>query len=445
MAKEVERCPHTNRLLRGPLINKTDAGPGRLSREASSLTFRQKMWEAGMIIMLSIPNGTSANAEMDQLYAEFQPQCKKSAQRVASLKLAARVAARKAAATKTGNDITEPAESPNRDLENALDDGDLEDFFNEEGDEDVNLGLDVPPASADPDGSTVAITFKGSVCSVTLNCYDLAAIVNGFPHDPIEKRPFDYCFQKDKIKETWRKVGFLPMTRNAVNDERVRYEMGDGGAPPEIAQRMELLVEDYHEHRRTLQRLGFNGNIFDVEIPVVKRAEKEITVDEEKQIEMIIQKKAIAKSGKLFKMGIHIANCKVVLEAQKRIKVLEDQAKRKKEELNEYKEGKLEKKAVGAYEKWMKAEQKYDGTGKPKMAADDYKDILKVLLPRVAPEETVSQHASSGKKALARLMAIGNGKQWEEEMAKFARGSLFSMSYVPKAPEQPNDPSSRLF
>lgn len=26
-------------------------------------------------------------------------------------------------------------------------------------------------------------------------------------------------------------VGFLPMTRNVVNDLKVRYEVGDGGAP----------------------------------------------------------------------------------------------------------------------------------------------------------------------------------------------------------------------
>jgi hypothetical protein len=261
----------------------------------------------------------------------------------------------------------------------------------------VNLGIDIAPASADHDNSTIAIAFKGSVCSVTLNCYDLAAIVNGFPHDPIEKRPFDFVFQKEKIFQTWVKVGFLPMTRNAVNDERVRFESGEGGAPPEMARRMELLVEDYHDHKKTLDILGFNGNTLDIEIPVALTSDKEITEDEEKQIDEIIKKKAIAKSGKLFKMGIHIANCKVVLEAQKRLKALEVEAKKKKDGLNEYKEGKLEKNTVGAYERWKKAAQKYDKTGKPKMAAEDYKDILKMLLPRVAPDEAVSHHTTSGK------------------------------------------------
>ena len=235
------------------------------------------------------------------------------------------------------------------------------------------------------------------------------------------------------------------MTRNALNDERVRFESGEGGAPPEMARRMELLVCDYREHKKTLDELGFNGNTFDVEIPVTTCADTEITVDEEKQIETIIKQKAIAKSGKLFKMGIHIANCKVVLEAQKRVKIMEDEAKKKKEQLNEYKEGKLEKKAVVAYERWMKADPKFDGKGKPKMPAEDYKYILKVLLPRVAPDETVSQHTSSGKKALARLMQIGDGSAWEAEMEKFVRGSLFSVFYVPEGPVEPADSTSRLF
>ena len=95
MSKEVVRCSETNLLLSGPCICKTDAGPGRLASEAESLDFRLRMWELGFIILLSIPNATAATAEMDQAYATFQPECKKSTQRVASMKLAARVEIRK--------------------------------------------------------------------------------------------------------------------------------------------------------------------------------------------------------------------------------------------------------------------------------------------------------------------------------------------------------------
>ena len=76
---------------------------------------------------------------------------------------------------------------------------------------------------------------------------------------------------------------------------------------------------------------------------------------------------------------------------------------------------------------------------------ENYKEILKVLLPRVAPDETVSQHTTSGKKALARLMQIGDGNAWEAEMEKFVWGSLFSTLYVPELPVEAADTTSRLF
>ena len=62
---------------------------------------------------------------------------------------------------------------------------------------------------------------------------DLAAIVNGFPGDPVALCPFDHCFSPANILNMWIAVGFLPMTRNALKDPKVRYELGDGGAPEE--------------------------------------------------------------------------------------------------------------------------------------------------------------------------------------------------------------------
>ena len=59
--------------------------------------------------------------------------------------------------------------------------------------------------------------------------------MNGWPSNPIELRPFDCHFTAKKIIKTWIAVGFFPMTGNAVNDPKVRHELGDGGAPPEAA------------------------------------------------------------------------------------------------------------------------------------------------------------------------------------------------------------------
>ena len=87
------RDPKTGKLIKGPLIDKTDAGPGRLSKEAQSIEFREMMADMGVHIMLSLPNGTSATAELDQLYSRFKDDCKKSTMRVAGIKMAERVKA----------------------------------------------------------------------------------------------------------------------------------------------------------------------------------------------------------------------------------------------------------------------------------------------------------------------------------------------------------------
>lgn len=54
---KVKRCPVTNKVLRDPLLIKTDAGPNRLCKKAKSWKFRARMWNAGVIIMLGLPMG----------------------------------------------------------------------------------------------------------------------------------------------------------------------------------------------------------------------------------------------------------------------------------------------------------------------------------------------------------------------------------------------------
>ena len=80
------RDPTTQKLIKGPLINKTDGGPGRLSREASSIKFWENMAAMGMHILLSLPNGTECTAELDQCYSEFKPACKKNTRRIVAQK-----------------------------------------------------------------------------------------------------------------------------------------------------------------------------------------------------------------------------------------------------------------------------------------------------------------------------------------------------------------------
>jgi hypothetical protein len=87
--------PVIMKLLSGPLIVKTDAGPGRLSKQAISIDFREEMARNGVHILLLLSNGTSCTAEMDQQFEKFKPACSKSALCVASKKMQKRMLARK--------------------------------------------------------------------------------------------------------------------------------------------------------------------------------------------------------------------------------------------------------------------------------------------------------------------------------------------------------------
>ena len=77
ISKVPVRDPLTNKLISGPLIIKTDAGPGRLSKELESIEYRARIERLGVYILLSLPNGTSCTAEMDQMYEKFKPACKR--------------------------------------------------------------------------------------------------------------------------------------------------------------------------------------------------------------------------------------------------------------------------------------------------------------------------------------------------------------------------------
>ena len=70
-----------------------------------------------------------------------------------------------------------------------------------------------------------------SACNVSLGNRDLSNIGNGFSGDDVSKKSFNYTFTKADIINSWTAVGFLPMAANAVNDPKVRYELGEGGAP----------------------------------------------------------------------------------------------------------------------------------------------------------------------------------------------------------------------
>jgi hypothetical protein len=401
ISKTTVRDPVTKKLITGPLINKTDAGPGRLATEAESIDFREEMADIGMHILLSIPNGTECNAEPDQLYGEFKPRCKNSTIRVAGVKMHARVLARKKGSNRRSasaiDDLAEYLHDADPKVSTNIEDGVEADVDNDDAVDDFNFNV----------GS--------SVCSVNVGNLDLGHIVNGFVGDPIEKRPFDYCFQKHKLINQWIKVGFLPMTYNAVNDPKVRFELGDGGAPPEMTARIEMLVKDYEDTGSLLSTLGFNGHVLDIK----PRMAEEITLpeDEEATIKHIIDNKIISKAGGLFKCGVHVANCRVVLEAAKRMKEVEKEKRKQKDITDGENKAKKCWIAVTHFMKW-KADgepEVEDIPGRPRLTRLAAIAIVREILPRISPEENVTQYTAKGK-SIDRLMAIRGGTTWEIEM-----------------------------
>lgn len=402
------RDPVTNKLISGPAIMKTDAGPARLASDAKSVEFREYLASMGFHIMLSLPNGTECTAELDQIFSSYKPACKESTRRVAGMKMWLRVQARnKATANANPIELTHAEQLAGYVAVNDSDDE------NEDGDDDYTFNV----------GS--------SVCNVSIDNRDLGAIVNGMPGDEIDKRPFDNTFTRPKIIDTCIKVGFLPMTGNAVNDPKVRYELGEGGAPPEASSRMELLEEEYNECAETLLRLGYNGKVLDLRARRVAAMEEGLPDDEEAQVQHILDKNMITKSGGLFKTGIIVSNSRVVLEAAKRKKAMEEEKKKKKAEKDRNKEDKDTYAAASYFAKWTRDGEKVDADGKPKLGKDAAIAIVKVLLPRINPNLKMKDYGTM-KKCNDWLASLAD---WKAEMQKFeeehttanSRQALFSV------------------
>ena len=121
-------------------------------------------------------------------------------------------------------------------------------------------------------------------------------------------------------------------------------------------------------------------------------------------------------------MGVYIANCKVVLEAARRVKVLEEKAKEDKDQSNKDKQATVEVEAIKAFAEWKRQGKPVNavagGTSTPKLCKAASIAILKVLLPIIAKDESMKEY-SSMKKCCERLAAIAGGSSWEREMEAF--------------------------
>ena len=378
ISPEPIRDPDTGKLKSGPLIVKTDAGPGRLSKEAESMDFREQMSGLGVHILLSLPNGTSCTAEMDQLFEKFKPACSKSALRIATMMMKSRMDVRLAEKKAKIN----LGESSNEELDESDDDGKQK---------------------------------RRSVCNVSFSNLNLANLVNGWPEDPIELRPFDFHFTAEGIIKSWISVGFLPMTGNAVNDPKVRHELGDGGAPPEAAIRMKALSVEYRKTARVLTGMGFNGAVLDVKLPKAKKAV--VYEDNEARIQHMIDNRCMNKAGGLFKTGLIVANCLAVNECNRRVAYMDMQkseaaATKKADQTVE-----TFNMAKKSYVEWVKQGRKADANGCPDLDKASSYAVVKFLLPKIDIKgELRLGNFGTMKKCNAWLGGIRRGMTWDEHM-----------------------------
>ena len=97
-----------------------------------------------------------------------------------------------------------------------------------------------------------------------MQCEFLTNLVNSLPENPLELRPFDYHFTKKGIIRSWIAVGFLPMTGRAMEDPKVRHELGEGGAPLAAAKRLAVLDKEYKIAAKTLMGIDTMGQCWTV-------------------------------------------------------------------------------------------------------------------------------------------------------------------------------------
>ncbi len=254
-----------------------------------------------------------------------------------------------------------------------------------------------------------------SICNVSFSNLDLANLVNGWPDDPVELRPFDYHFTTQRIITTWIAVGFLPMTGNAVNDPKVRHVLGDGGAPPEAAIRMTALHKEYRKTVRVLSGMGFNGGMLDVKLLKVKAAAA--FEDKEAKIQYLVENCLIDKAGGLYKTGTIVANCHAVNKGIRRVAELEKKAKEAKLMKKADQLVDLLNKAKRAHAEWVRKGRLVNENRSPNLDRPSSYSVVKFLLPRIDIKgELKLKDFGTMKKCNTWLGEIGRGVTCDEHM-----------------------------
>ena len=325
--------PITGKLNQGPVVLKLDAGPGRIVSSEDILLKREQLFERGLIIIMGLPNATSVQQEMDALYGPFKSATYARGEKVVQQKLRCRGLARR-------------------------------------------NGIKVPSAV------------------LNLDFNDLATIVNGRPDDDARDRPFDCHFTKEKILWSWAKVGFVPFTRNCLNNKRVRKELGQHTAD----EGLENLQRKYDLLVNVIEGNGFNPGIFDAAIPTASHVERAQT-EEAQAEELVKSQKAFSASGQWNHCESRIGNAGVTIRAQKKQLELNETAKTKVA-------SKKSEAQLKALEKAQIALAKFE-LNSHSMNDKDWGDVIRWVLPE-AKVEFLLKDLKKKEDILAKLATLPN-------------------------------------
>jgi hypothetical protein len=330
---------------------------------------------------------------MDQMYEKFKPACKTSARRIMALKMKERLDARRRGGLAAVEEESTDGDSDNNDNNN-----------------DDNLLLSNKTLTDNPKKRR-----SQSICNISFSNLDLGHLVNGWPGDPMKLRPFDNNFSSKKIIQSWVDVGFLPMTGIAALHPKVRHELGEGGAPPDAGERMQLLLDDYKRQALELTSLGFNGDLLDLEPPSV--VDTSIPEGEEAQIQLLLANGRVTKAGGLFKAGVHLANGRVVNEVHRRQGLLDETARVTKEAKKMSEHDVLAHKARKYHNAWVEGGRNVNPLGHPILRLKEAKCIVKYLLPLIdIVGASKLGDFKTVKVCIAWLGGIGRGMTWDEHM-----------------------------
>ena len=140
-----------------------------------------------------------------------------------------------------------------------------------------------------------------------------------------------------------------------------------------------------------------------------------IPADEEAAIEALMKKGGANKAGSLFRVGISVVNCRVVLETLRRTKEQAEKVKEQKEKSRQVVEDGKVKAALEAFGKWCGNGMKLDGESHTVMTRTCAVAIVKVLMPAVAPTLKVSDFTTL-KSCTKWLGELAGGTTWVDEM-----------------------------